>query len=120
MELEKLNNCPNCGGILDEAGRCKFCGSKVYDFLNISFDDPRSPSYAKTYIRIKVGNRIGILPVYPQTANYTMRSNSYYADNFDGKTITFKTRRLDAELDVNFRVLDEVIWYEEADNETDN
>lgn len=117
MEIEKLNNCPNCGGILDEAGRCVFCGSKVYDFMNISFDDPRSPSYAKTYIRLKVGNRIGILPVYPQSANYTLRNNGVYVDNcYDGKYI-HKVNTFDAELEVNFRVFDDVIWYEEADNE---
>lgn len=35
--IEKLKNCPNCAGILDEAGRCKYCGSKVYDFLTLDF-----------------------------------------------------------------------------------
>ena len=115
--IEQLENCPNCGGVLDEAGRCKFCGSKVYDFLNISFDDPRSSSYAKTYIRLKVGNRIGILPVYPQNANYTIRNNAYYIDMCNGGMCIHKTRTLDAELDVNFRVLDEIIWYEQEDNE---
>lgn len=119
MEIEKLNNCPNCGGILDEAGRCVFCGSKVYDFMNISFDDPRSPSFAKTYIRIKVGNRIGILPVYPTDARYTISKDIYYADNYDGGEI-HKTQRFDSELEVNFRVFDDVIWYEEADNDKVN
>lgn len=30
--MEKYNNCPNCGGTLDDTGRCQYCGSKVYDF----------------------------------------------------------------------------------------
>lgn len=25
--IERLKNCPNCAGILDDAGRCKYCGS---------------------------------------------------------------------------------------------
>lgn len=36
--IERLTNCPNCGGTLNEAGRCEFCGSKVYDFLTIDFN----------------------------------------------------------------------------------
>lgn len=32
--MEKLENCPNCGGILDDLGRCEFCGSKVYDLCD--------------------------------------------------------------------------------------
>lgn len=114
--IEKLTNCPNCDGILDESGRCIFCGSKVYDFLSISFDDPRSPSYAKTYIRLKVGNRIGILPVYPQNASYTLRNDVWVNNYYDGKYI-HRNNAIDAELDVNFRVFDDVIWYEEADDD---
>lgn len=109
MTIEKLSNCPNCDGILDDGGRCIFCGSKVYDFLTLSFDGPR----AKTYIRIKVGNKIGILPVYPQNANYTLRNDAWADNYYDGKYI-HKVNAFDAELDVNFRVFDDVIWYEEG------
>ena len=61
--IEQLKNCPNCGGILNEAGSCKFCGSKVYDFLNIDFSGHNLPS-AKTYIRIRSGNKIYLTPIY--------------------------------------------------------
>ena len=61
--IEQLKNCPNCGGILNEAGSCKFCGSKVYDFLSINFSKHNMPS-AKTYIRIKSGNKIYLTPIY--------------------------------------------------------
>lgn len=46
--IEALKNCPNCGGTVNEAGRCEFCGSKVYDFTE-------EPHY---HIRIKVDDKI--------------------------------------------------------------
>ena len=62
--IEKLKNCPNCAGILDEEGRCKYCGSKVYDFLSIDFDVAAcSGKKAKTYIRIRNNGKIMLLPV---------------------------------------------------------
>lgn len=109
MTIEKLNNCPNCDGILDDAGRCIFCGSKVYDFLTLSFDNQG----AKTYIRIKVGNKIGILPVYFRNANYTTDRDSYYADMYDGGIYMHKIQNYGADLEVNFRVFDDAIWIEE-------
>ena len=50
--IEALKNCPNCGGTINEAGRCEFCGSKVYDFTG-------EPHYqtAETYISINVDNK---------------------------------------------------------------
>lgn len=82
--IERLTNCPSCGGTLNEAGRCEFCGSKVFDFLTISFDRKEMPS-AKTYIRLKVGNKVVIAPVMINTARIDIRPNSVleYAD-YDG------------------------------------
>lgn len=48
--MEKYNNCPNCGGTLDDTGRCQYCGSKVYDFCNIEIGGK------STYLRIKCNN----------------------------------------------------------------
>ena len=73
--IERLKNCPQCAGILNDFGRCEFCGSKVYDFLNISFEDRYMPS-AKTYIRLKVGDKIVIAPVVIDGARIDIRSNS--------------------------------------------
>lgn len=56
--MERLTNCPNCGGYLNDSGRCEFCGSKVYDFVNVDFDKP-----AKTYIRIRNKGKIITAPV---------------------------------------------------------
>ena len=56
--MSVLRNCPNCGGYLNDSGRCEFCGSKVYDFINIDFD-----KNAKTYIRVKYNGKIVLMPV---------------------------------------------------------
>lgn len=73
--IERLTNCPNCGGTLNEAGRCEFCGSKVYDFLTIDFNSRTMPS-AKTYIRLKVDDKIVIAPVVIDGARIDIRPNS--------------------------------------------
>ena len=73
--IERLKNCPNCGGTLNEAGRCEFCGSKDFDFLTIDFNSRTMPS-AKTYIRLKVGDKIVIAPVVIDGARIDIRSNS--------------------------------------------
>ena len=71
--IEELKNCPNCGGILSETGRCKFCGSKIYDFLNIDFSDPYMPN-AKTYIRIKSGGKVYLAPIWVSGVNVSLGS----------------------------------------------
>lgn len=30
-----MSNCPNCGGVLDRAGHCGYCGTNVVPNLNI-------------------------------------------------------------------------------------
>ena len=50
---DRLKNCPNCGGWLNDAGRCNFCGSKVYDFCDVDLD-----KHTPKYIRIKHDNKI--------------------------------------------------------------
>lgn len=70
--IEQLKNCPNCGGILNESGRCEFCGSKVYDFLALDFTDRRRPS-AKAYIRIRAEGRVIIAPIEVSQVSLTSR-----------------------------------------------
>lgn len=50
--MEKYNNCPNCGGTLDDTGRCQYCGSKVYDFCNIEIGGK------STFLRLKCNDTI--------------------------------------------------------------
>ena len=83
--IERLTNCPSCGGTLNEAGRCEFCGSKVYDFLSINFDHTYCPS-AKTYIRIKSNGKIILAPVVIKTTRIDIRPSSAMLEcaDFDG------------------------------------
>ena len=70
--MNVLKNCPNCGGTLQDDGRCRFCGSKVYDFVNINFDNP-----APTYIRFQQGNQIITCPVIIHTVDITIEPSPY-------------------------------------------
>ena len=56
--IDKLTNCPNCGGTLQDNGACRFCGSRVYDFVCVDMED-----YKPTYLRIKRDGKILIMPV---------------------------------------------------------
>lgn len=56
--IERLHNCPNCGGTLQDDGACRFCGSKVYDFVGINLDD-----HSPTYVRVKIYGNIVVMPV---------------------------------------------------------
>lgn len=56
--IEQLKNCPNCGAVLDDTGRCQFCGSKVYDLFDIDMKNR-----ADKYVRIKTSKGIMIAPI---------------------------------------------------------
>lgn len=58
MEIERLKNCPNCGGLLNYIGKCEYCGSKVYDLFDIDM-----VSAGQKYIRVKINNGLIIAPV---------------------------------------------------------
>jgi hypothetical protein len=77
--IEKLTNCPQCAGILNDAGRCEFCGSKVYDFLTVDFNERNMPS-AKTYLRLKVNDKVVFAPVIVDTMTVNV-SGCYGIDN---------------------------------------
>ena len=108
--IEQLENCPNCGGILDEAGRCKFCGSKVYDFLNISFSDPHAYS-SKTYIRIKTHEgKIILAPVVVRDCSMTIRSDLDYLLPESG--FTYARKSTTTEIDLGLLVTGDLIYTE--------
>lgn len=81
--IEQLKNCPQCGGVLNEAGRCEFCGSKVYDFLSIDFGCKRNSMSAKTYIRIRANNQIMLAPIIVSNVGITMSSDPHEFPNID-------------------------------------
>ena len=55
--MDELKNCPNCGGTLDDNGRCQYCGTKVYDFLIADFDNPKP-----IWLRFKSHGNIHMVP----------------------------------------------------------
>ena len=113
--IERLTNCPSCGGTLNEAGRCEFCGSKVFDFLTISFDRRQMPS-AKTYIRLKVGNKIVIAPVVINTARMDIRPNTVeYADPTFG--IGYVNTPCYPEINLDLMVIGDMIQIDEGDTD---
>lgn len=69
--IERLHNCPNCGGTLQDDGACRFCGSRIYDFLQVDLKD-----YKPTYIRTKVGGKIIIMPVVFDSMSVNMSNES--------------------------------------------
>ena len=83
--LERLKNCPQCGGTLNEAGRCEFCGSKVYDFLTIDFNNREYGTSAKTYIRVKYNGKIVLAPVVVSSMQMDIQ-NSLSTSYFDGES----------------------------------
>lgn len=36
--MRELKNCPNCGGVLNDEGRCMYCKSKIYDLTGMKID----------------------------------------------------------------------------------
>ena len=108
--IEKLTNCPQCGGILDEAGRCEFCGSKVYDFLTIDFNNREYGVSAKTYIRVKYNGKVVIAPVVVDSMRMDLQNSletSYFADKPHMTRITYPVFHL------NFDVIGDMIEVED-------
>lgn len=78
--IERLENCPNCGAILDEVGRCSYCGSKVYDFCDI---DVSSVNRHSTYIRIKVDNKTIVAPIRTNYVNMEFSRDAFPTMNVE-------------------------------------
>lgn len=108
--IEPLKNCPNCGGTLEDSGRCRFCGSKIYDFVNVDFDH-RTP----TYIRIRNNGKIITAPVvfksgsmridYPTTM---IAANNDWRDFVDTPSMTGS---------IDYTIVGEVIYEVFSDDE---
>lgn len=112
--IEKLKNCPNCAGIMNEAGRCKYCGSKVYDFLTLDFDFRGSSTpNAKTYIRAKANGKIMLLPIlYMGSASITITPDIVYAVDMTGERHVMRSRNT-IEVDLHC-VCDDMVSVEEG------
>ena len=77
--MKKLKNCPNCGGTLQDDGRCRFCGSKVYDLCDIDLGSPFKAGAVK-YLRVKYDGKIITTPVRFNTFSFDMRLSDTFAE----------------------------------------
>ena len=111
--IDKLTNCPNCGGALNEAGRCRFCGSKVYDFLTIDFNGRNTPS-EKTYIRLKIDDRIVLAPVRVNAMQIDVRSECVDCSSLDGNYVRLVSPSY-PRYKVEFMVIGDVIYLDEKE-----
>ena len=95
MTLEKLDNCPKCGGILSDTGRCEYCGAKVYDLFDIDVNHPK-------FLRIKWNNTLIVCKAIPNSMSLTM--------SYDAAPT----------LEASFTIISDVLAeYDEKENRTD-
>ena len=115
--IERLTNCPQCGGTLNEAGRCEFCGSKIFDFLSIDFNVRGMPS-AKTYIRVKTNGKVMIAPVVIGTMSMEMARDTI--DCIDTYSGTERIRiPVYPTFNVDFRVIGDMIQIDDEGDMSD-
>ena len=112
--MERLKNCPNCGGYLNDEGRCNFCGSKIYDFVNIDVNNP-----VKTYIRIRNNGQIITCPVVFASSRLDISIEpdyvTYEYDGGVGVARVLTSSRMTGTVD--FYVVGDVITEEGGQNE---
>lgn len=116
--IDVLKNCPNCGGTLNEAGRCTFCGSKVYDFLTIDFNKQECPS-ARTYVRMRVKDsngkfKIVIAPIIVDTVSMTSKPG-YCSCGYPDSVATIMS--LETTMDIHCQVVDSAYLIENEEEE---
>lgn len=73
--MERLKNCPNCGGVLDDTGRCMYCKSKVYDLTDINID---MDSDDIMLMKVKHGDQMMIIKVRP--VNMSIKMEPLYSN----------------------------------------
>lgn len=122
--IEQLKNCPNCGGILNDAGTCVYCGSKVYDMMAIDFTGENKRGGAKSYIRLKIntdkGPKIVIAPISVNTVSLT--STPTYCDVYVPLHDRFEAQQIscDTRLTIECRVIDNEYVMLDAEKEANN
>ena len=105
--IRPLKNCPNCGGILEDTGRCHYCGSKIYDFLSVDFDGDKP-----TYIRIRTSNgKIATMPIIIHECSVISRPT--YSDfDTDMEMNMMLMREIDTTISMDARVVGPIIFEE--------
>lgn len=81
--MTELKNCPNCGGVLDDTGRCRYCKSKVYDLTDINID---LNSRDILLMKLKVGGQEVIAKCYPTNVSVGMMHDYDSYIDYSGKS----------------------------------
>jgi len=91
MGIEKVKNCPNCGGILNDSGCCLFCGSRVYDFADLYLATEDIPIHSDVYIGITDHQeKTTFYPAYNSSALFDFSyDNDVYVDLW-GRSTRFR------------------------------
>lgn len=64
--MKILKNCPNCGGVLDNEGRCMYCKSKIYDLTGIKIDPN---THDAVLLKFEVNNKEIVYCARPMTVS---------------------------------------------------
>ena len=102
--MERMSNCPNCGSIIDESGRCQHCGSKLYDL----FDVDVTHGAGHKFIRIKTDRGIVVAPVVYKTVSITNQIDACCYDTYDGRYL--HPIRPILEMSIDLSVIGEMIY----------
>lgn len=79
--MKELKNCPNCGGVLDDNGRCLYCKSKVYDLTDIDIDiDSRDI----ILIRFRDKDYVWTMKAFPVSINMTSEMPYTFTQELSG------------------------------------
>lgn len=82
--MQRLKNCPNCGGILDDEGRCMYCKSKVYDLTGMRIDmDTRDT----VLLKIKCNGCDVVLRAFPINLEANMSTECFDVSDYRGSKI---------------------------------
>lgn len=106
--MDKLHNCPNCGGYLNDTGRCEFCGSKVYDLCDIDLVLDPKKSLQKTYLRIKTDRGIWTVPVYADS--FSVSRSSDCIDSTLGLPPNYVALPTPPEIELHFLAADDGVF----------
>lgn len=93
----ELKNCPNCGGILDDEGRCMYCKSKVYDLTDVNINLDTRDILA---FKVKMNDKDIYFYARPTNASFDSHFDSNYIEDWRGVPMVIPMRRcLDIHMD---------------------
>lgn len=103
MAKEQLNNCPNCGGTLDDTGRCVYCKTKVYDLTDIDLDG--NDIHKVLRMRVKMGEEYHTFDCYLSNLKANLYASSMDTCRAIDGSICVVRRMPDMEFSLDLRVL---------------